>query len=126
MSTSCSPHCFQGLKLQDNQQESLTLHRDIAASMMKLGINDQQLNRANIAENLPLFDVPQGSDEYLGDSRLLGETFYLLSEIIFIFNKYKELSLLSFVSESHFWWRPSSKLFTNRTKTVFMQSCKEI
>lgn len=59
--------------MQANQQESLILHRDIAASMAKLGVDDQHLEEAKLADNLPLFPEPPGSEEYLGDPKLLGK-----------------------------------------------------
>lgn len=42
--------------------------------MEKLGVGRNNLKGANLAENLPLFPIPQGSEEYLGDTRLLGKT----------------------------------------------------
>lgn len=65
--------CLQGLKIQDNHQESLNLHRDITNSMTNMGFQRQQIQDAELAEDLPLFPEPPGSDGYLGDPALLGK-----------------------------------------------------
>lgn len=63
---------FQGLTIQSLKQESIYLHRDIASSMEQLGVNLSQLSTAELVKNVPLFEEPPGSRNYLGDPSLLG------------------------------------------------------
>lgn len=51
----------------------MNLHRDIASSMAFLGVKNQELKNAELAEDLPLFPEPPGSRAYLGDPTLLGK-----------------------------------------------------
>lgn len=44
------------------------------ASMAMLGVDQRHVEEAKLAENLPLFPAPPGSDEYLGDPELLGKS----------------------------------------------------
>ncbi|XP_057655597.1 chondroitin sulfate synthase 1 isoform X1 [Diorhabda carinulata] len=62
----------KGLKIQKYQQESISLHRDIAASMRELGYRAERVNSAELAPNLPLFTDKKGSGGYLGDTGILG------------------------------------------------------
>ncbi|CAH1113573.1 unnamed protein product [Psylliodes chrysocephalus] len=62
----------KGLRIQKNQQESILLHRDVAASMQELGYRVSRLHSADLAPNLPLFPDQRGADGYLGDSSILG------------------------------------------------------
>ncbi|CAH1118840.1 unnamed protein product [Phaedon cochleariae] len=62
----------KGLKIQQDQQDSILLHRDIAMSMQELGYRISSLDTADLAENVPLFPVGKGSDGYLGDTSILG------------------------------------------------------
>lgn len=64
---------MQGLTIQSLQQESIYLHRDIANSMKQLGVGLNGLSSADIVKNVPLFEEPQGSKDYLGDPSLLGK-----------------------------------------------------
>lgn len=64
---------MQGLQIQNNQQESIHLHRDIALSMSKLNIPIEKLNEAKLVENMKLFEEPPSSENYLGDPIILGE-----------------------------------------------------
>lgn len=62
----------KGLKIQKFQQESISLHRDIASSMQELGYRTERVNSADLAPNLPLFPDKKGSSGYLGDTSILG------------------------------------------------------
>lgn len=64
---------FQGLQIQDVQQERLNLHRDIYAMAEQLGINVEDLRNFQIAEGVPLFPVSLYSKEYPGDTEILGK-----------------------------------------------------
>ncbi|GJQ88202.1 hypothetical protein Trydic_g13194 [Trypoxylus dichotomus] len=62
----------KGLTIQSLRQESIYLHRDVANSMGQLGVSLDKLSTANIVKNVPLFEEPRGSKDYLGDPSLLG------------------------------------------------------
>lgn len=64
---------MQGLQIQNNQQESIHLHRDIALSMSKLNIPIERLSQAELVKNLKLFEEPPNSENYLGNPIMLGE-----------------------------------------------------
>lgn len=63
---------FQGLSIQEQQQESILLHRDIATSMTELGYRMNSIHSAELVSDLDLFPNPKGSGKYLGDTNLLG------------------------------------------------------
>lgn len=60
---------LKGLKIQDYGHESVKLHRDIAVSMNELGYERNMLDKAFLAEGVPLFDETNDS---VGDSNYLG------------------------------------------------------
>ncbi|KAK5649187.1 hypothetical protein RI129_000216 [Pyrocoelia pectoralis] len=62
----------KGQTIQEKQQESLTLHRDISSSMAYFGIESFQLQTAELVEDLPLYPEPPGSKHFLGDPEFLG------------------------------------------------------
>ncbi|KAJ8977289.1 hypothetical protein NQ317_015574 [Molorchus minor] len=70
--TGCTSISRPGLKIQDDLQESILLHRDIATSMQELGYPTNRIEKAELVKNLPLFPHSKGSDGYLGDTKILG------------------------------------------------------
>ncbi|XP_019877807.1 chondroitin sulfate synthase 1 isoform X2 [Aethina tumida] len=62
----------KGLKIQANLQKSIELHRDIAVSMRELGYQKDRLDTAILVRDLPLYPAKRGSDNYLGDTKILG------------------------------------------------------
>lgn len=68
---------FQGLKIQDLQQERLNLHRDIYTMAKQLGIRVENLKNYEIADRVPLFPVKPYSKLYPGDTEILGKWLYL-------------------------------------------------
>ncbi|XP_049837336.1 chondroitin sulfate synthase 1 [Schistocerca gregaria] len=63
---------MQALKVQDLQQESINLHRDIMATMKYLNVPPHEVADVFIAKDTPLFPAKEGSPHYLGDSAMLG------------------------------------------------------
>ncbi|KAF7281659.1 hypothetical protein GWI33_004458 [Rhynchophorus ferrugineus] len=63
---------MQGLKIQNALQESILLHRDIAASMKELGYRISSIETANLTSNVPLYPAKKGHAGYLGDTSILG------------------------------------------------------
>ena len=63
---------LQGLSIQELQQETIKLHRDVATSMQQIGVTLEGLPKAEIVKDLLLFEEPAGSENYLGDPTLLG------------------------------------------------------
>ncbi|KAB0800270.1 hypothetical protein PPYR_06010 [Photinus pyralis] len=62
----------KGQTIQEKQQESVTLHRDISSSMAYFNIEPSQLQAAELIEDFPLYPEPPGSLNFLGDPELLG------------------------------------------------------
>nr|CAH7728883.1 unnamed protein product [Callosobruchus chinensis] len=63
---------IKGLNIQNLQQSSLLLHRDIAASMDELGHQVGGLSQVKLSQSLPLFPAKRGAQGYLGETSLLG------------------------------------------------------
>lgn len=64
---------LQGLRIQDLQQEKIHLHRDVHAMADKLGINFETLKNYEIAQGVRLFPVDPNSEDYPGDTDMLGD-----------------------------------------------------
>lgn len=58
--------------MQERQQQNLLFHRDIAASMTKLGYRRNSIYAAELVSDFPLFPYARGQPNYLGDTNLLG------------------------------------------------------
>ncbi|KAI4477100.1 hypothetical protein M0802_014776 [Mischocyttarus mexicanus] len=63
---------MRGLKIQDLQQEKIKLQRDIYSMGKELNINLDQLKNYQMASDLPLFPVNPYSEDYPGDTEILG------------------------------------------------------
>ncbi|XP_067211865.1 chondroitin sulfate synthase 1 [Linepithema humile] len=72
------PHMYRlhnymrGLRIQDLQQERIHLHRDIYTMAQQLGVNLEILKNYEIAEGVRLFPVDPNSEDYPGDTDILG------------------------------------------------------
>ncbi|XP_070168255.1 chondroitin sulfate synthase 1 [Polyergus mexicanus] len=72
------PHMYRlhnyirGLRIQDLQQERIHLHRDIHTMAQELGVNLETLRNYEIADGLRLFPVDPNSEDYPGDTDILG------------------------------------------------------
>jgi len=66
----------QGLQIQDLQQERIRLHRDIYTMAQELGVSLEALRNYEIAEDVRLFPVDSNSEDYPGDTDILGMTSY--------------------------------------------------
>ncbi|XP_072759652.1 chondroitin sulfate synthase 1 [Anoplolepis gracilipes] len=72
------PHMYRlhnymrGLRIQDLQQERIHLHRDIHTMAQELGVNLETLRNYEIADGVPLFPVDPNSEDYPGDTDILG------------------------------------------------------
>ncbi|XP_014474325.1 PREDICTED: chondroitin sulfate synthase 1 isoform X2 [Dinoponera quadriceps] len=72
------PHMYRlhnymrGLQIQALQQERLHLHRDIRTMAQELGVNPDTLKNYEMVEDLRLFPVDPNSDNYPGDTDVLG------------------------------------------------------
>ncbi|KAL6263192.1 hypothetical protein P5V15_005992 [Pogonomyrmex californicus] len=72
------PHMYRlhnymrGLQIQDLQQERIRLHRDIYTMAQELGVSLETLKNYEIAEGLRLFPVDPNSEDYPGDTDILG------------------------------------------------------
>ncbi|KAH0954878.1 hypothetical protein HN011_010547 [Eciton burchellii] len=72
------PHMYRlhnymrGLRIQELQQEKIYLHRDIRAMADKLGFNLEASKNYEIAEGVRLFPVDSNSEDYPGDTDMLG------------------------------------------------------
>jgi hypothetical protein len=64
---------LQGLRIQELQQEKIYLHRDIRAMADKLGFNLEASKNYEIAEGVRLFPVDSNSEDYPGDTDMLGD-----------------------------------------------------
>ncbi|XP_045513002.1 chondroitin sulfate synthase 1 [Pieris brassicae] len=63
---------FKNLKIQDLRESTLDLHRDIASSLNKLGVEPDQVADYMLLEGIPLFPAKIGEPGYLGDNNILG------------------------------------------------------
>ncbi|KAG7206699.1 hypothetical protein KM043_000373 [Ampulex compressa] len=63
---------MRGLRIQDLQQQRIDLHRDIYSMAKQLGISVENIKNYEIAEGVPLFPMDPNSDEYPGDTEILG------------------------------------------------------
>ncbi|XP_024879482.1 chondroitin sulfate synthase 1 [Temnothorax curvispinosus] len=72
------PHMYRlhnymrGLRIQDLQQERIRLHRDIYTMAQELGVSLESLKNYEIAEEVRLFPVDPNSEDYPGDTDILG------------------------------------------------------
>ncbi|KAK2583356.1 hypothetical protein KPH14_009352 [Odynerus spinipes] len=72
------PHMYRlhnymrGLKIQDLQQDKIKLQRDIYTMTKELGINLDHLQNYELANGVPLFSADPYSEEYPGDTEMLG------------------------------------------------------
>lgn len=72
------PHMYRlhnyirGLRIQDLQQERIHLHRDIHTMAQELGVNLETLRNYEIADGVRLFPVDPNSEDYPGDTDILG------------------------------------------------------
>ncbi|KAL6435518.1 hypothetical protein ACFW04_005474 [Cataglyphis niger] len=72
------PHMYRlhnyirGLRIQDLQQERIHLHRDIHTMTQELGVNLETLRNYEIADGVRLFPVDSNSENYPGDTDILG------------------------------------------------------
>jgi len=96
----------QGLQIQDLQQERIRLHRDIYTMAQELGVSLEALRNYEIAEGVRLFSVDPNSEDYPGDTDILGMTSYFGSlrepnhdRGIYAYNYMRLLSLF-FVKET--------------------------
>lgn len=73
-----APHMYRlhnymrGLRIQDLQQERIHLHRDIHTMAQELGVNLETLRNYEIADGVRLFPVDPNSEDYPGDTDILG------------------------------------------------------
>jgi hypothetical protein len=63
---------IQSLKIQELQQKTLVLHRDIANMMKLLGLKPKAARKMVLGNSVPLFPAKEGSHMYLGDTAMLG------------------------------------------------------
>ncbi|XP_011862261.1 PREDICTED: chondroitin sulfate synthase 1 isoform X2 [Vollenhovia emeryi] len=63
---------MRGLRIQDLQQERIRLHRDIYTMSEELGVSLETLRNHEIAEGVRLFPVDPNSEDYPGDTDILG------------------------------------------------------
>ncbi|XP_029163966.1 chondroitin sulfate synthase 1-like isoform X1 [Nylanderia fulva] len=72
------PHMYRlhnymrGLRIQDLQQERIHLHRDIHMMAQELGVSLETLRNYEIADGVRLFPVDPNSEDYPGDTDILG------------------------------------------------------
>ncbi|KAL0122149.1 hypothetical protein PUN28_007124 [Cardiocondyla obscurior] len=72
------PHMYRlhnymrGLRVQDLQQERTRLHRDIYTMAQELGVGLETLKNHEIATGVRLFPVDSNSEDYPGDTDVLG------------------------------------------------------
>lgn len=64
---------FQGLQIQELQQERLNLHRDIHAMAKQLELSVENFKNLEIADGVPLFPASPHSKDYPGDTEILGK-----------------------------------------------------
>jgi len=64
---------LQGLRIQELQQEKIHLHRDIRAMADELGFNLEASKNYEIAQGVRLFPVDSNSEDYPGDTDMLGD-----------------------------------------------------
>jgi len=76
---------LQGLRIQDLQQERIHLHRDIHTMAQELGVNLETLKNYEIADGVRLFPVDPNSEDYPGDTDILGDFSLPLSDSICIY-----------------------------------------
>ncbi|PSN39485.1 Chondroitin sulfate synthase 1 [Blattella germanica] len=62
---------MKSLRIQELQQQALSLHRDISNMMVLLGYKPEAASRVMLG-NIPLFTAKKGSRAYLGDTAMLG------------------------------------------------------
>ncbi|XP_029163969.1 chondroitin sulfate synthase 1-like isoform X2 [Nylanderia fulva] len=63
---------YEGLRIQDLQQERIHLHRDIHMMAQELGVSLETLRNYEIADGVRLFPVDPNSEDYPGDTDILG------------------------------------------------------
>jgi len=63
---------IQSLKIQELQQKTLALQRDIANMMKLLGLKPEAAHKMVLGNSVPLFPAKKGSHMYLGDTAMLG------------------------------------------------------
>jgi hypothetical protein len=63
---------IQSLKIQELQQRTLALHRDIAHMMKLLGDKPEAAHKMVLGNSVPLFPAKKGSHMHLGDTAMLG------------------------------------------------------
>lgn len=66
----------QGLRIQDLQHERIRLHRDVYTMAQELGVSLETLKNHEIAEGVRLFPVESNSEDYPGDTDILGMISY--------------------------------------------------
>ena len=77
---------MQGLKIQELQQQAISLHRDIANMMSLLGYKPEAADKIMLGTNVPLFPAKMGSRAYLGDTAMLGNITSYFNVHLFIVN----------------------------------------
>lgn len=72
------PHMYRlhnymrGLRIQDLQQERIRLHRDVYTMAQELGVSLETLGGHEVAEGVRLFPIDSNSEDYPGDTDVLG------------------------------------------------------
>lgn len=66
----------QGLRIQDLQHEKIRLHRDIYTMAQESGVSLESLKNYEIAKGVRLFPVDPNSEDYPGDTDILGMISY--------------------------------------------------
>ncbi|XP_046431299.1 chondroitin sulfate synthase 1 isoform X2 [Neodiprion fabricii] len=63
---------MRGLRIQELQHLKVQLHRDIQSMMAELHVDREKIQEYSLSKNVPLFPEKPGSDQYLGDNKVLG------------------------------------------------------
>lgn len=69
------------MQIQDLQQERIHLHRDIYMMAQELRVSLEILKNYEIAEGMRLFPVDPNSEDYAGDTDILGDFSFPLMTI---------------------------------------------
>lgn len=70
------------MRIQDLQQERIHLHRDIYTMAQELGVSLETLKNYEIAQGVRLFPVDPNSEDYPGDTDILGMISYFRDLVI--------------------------------------------
>ncbi|GBP61743.1 Chondroitin sulfate synthase 1 [Eumeta japonica] len=68
---------FKNLRIQELREESIDLHRDIAASMKELSVATEEVADYKLPGDVLLFPAKIGQPDYLGDNSVLGASLNL-------------------------------------------------